>query len=39
MPLVTSGQFAYVYKLNSMNDNGDFAVRCFRGYLGDRDQR
>jgi hypothetical protein len=39
MPLVTSGQFAYVYKLKSMNGNGDFAVRCFRGYLGDRDQR
>ena len=39
MPLVTSGQFAYVYKLNSMNGDSDFAVRCFRGYLGDRDQR
>ena len=39
MPLVTSGQFAYVYKLKSMNKDGDFAVRCFRGYLGDRDQR
>ena len=39
MPLVTSGQFAYVYKLKSMDGNGDFAVRCFRGYLGDRDQR
>ena len=39
MPLVTSGQFAYVYKLKSMNGAGDFAVRCFRGYLGDRDQR
>jgi serine/threonine protein kinase len=39
MPLVTSGQFAYVYKLKSMNAGGDFAVRCFRGYLGDRDQR
>ncbi|HJU91573.1 MAG TPA: hypothetical protein VJ656_01455 [Pyrinomonadaceae bacterium] len=39
MPIVTSGQFAYVYKLKSMNGNGDFAVRCFRGYLGDRDQR
>jgi hypothetical protein len=39
MPLVTSGQFAYVYKLKSLNGNGDFAVRCFRGYLGDRDQR
>jgi len=39
MPLVTSGQFAYVYKLKSPNGSGDFAVRCFRGYLGDRDQR
>ena len=39
MPLVTSGQFAYVYKLKTPNGNGDFAVRCFRGYLGDRDQR
>jgi len=39
MPLVTSGQFAYVYKLKSTNQSGDFAVRCFRGYLGDRDQR
>ena len=39
MPIVTSGQFAYVYKLKSMNGHGDYAVRCFRGYLGDRDQR
>ena len=39
MPLVTSGQFAYVYKLRSSNGNSDVAVRCFRGYLGDRDQR
>ena len=39
MPLVTSGQFAYVYKLKSINGGGDYAVRCFRGYLGDRDQR
>jgi hypothetical protein len=39
MPLVTSGQFAYVYKLKSTNNGGDFAIRCFRGYLGDRDQR
>jgi len=37
MPLVTSGQFAYVYKLNS--DEGSLAVRCFRGYLKDRDER
>lgn len=39
MPIVTSGQFAYVYKLKSTNGHGDYAVRCFRGYLGDRDQR
>jgi len=39
MPLVTSGQFAYVYKLKSSRGGNDFAVRCFRGYLGDRDQR
>lgn len=39
MPLVTSGQFAYVYKLKSTYGGSDFAVRCFRGYLGDRDQR
>ena len=37
MPLVTSGQFAYVYKLKS--STGDFAVRCFRGHLADRDLR
>ena len=39
MPIVTSGQFAYVYKLKSITGHGDYAVRCFRGYLGDRDQR
>lgn len=39
MPLVTSGQFAYVYKLKSRNAGCDFAVRCFRSYLGDREQR
>ena len=36
MPLVTSGQFAYVYKLKASNGNADVAVRCFRGYLGSR---
>jgi hypothetical protein len=39
MPLVTSGQFAFVYKLNSLHSQNSYAVRCFRGYLGDRDQR
>lgn len=35
---MTSGQFAYVYKLKA-NDGGAFAVRCFRGFLGDREAR
>ncbi|MFL6333208.1 MAG: Ada metal-binding domain-containing protein [Pyrinomonadaceae bacterium] len=40
MPLVTSGQFAYVFKLNPGDDGGEtVAVRCFRGFLGDREAR
>src|SRR5215204_4352806 len=40
MPLVTSGQFAYVFKLNPGGDGGEaLAVRCFRGFLGDREER
>lgn len=40
MPLVTSGQFAYVFKLNPGDDGGEtLAVRCFRGFLGDREER
>lgn len=40
MPLVTSGQFAYVFKLNPGDGGGDeLAVRCFRGFLGDREER
>jgi hypothetical protein len=40
MPLVTSGQFAYVFKLNPPTASDDsLAVRCFRGYLGDRAER
>ena len=40
MPLVTSGQFAYVFKLNPAAASDDsLAVRCFRGYLGDRMER
>jgi hypothetical protein len=38
MPLVTSGQFAYVFKLKA-TDGTALAVRCFRGFLGDREQR
>lgn len=40
MPLVTSGQFAYVFKLNPGDEGGEaLAVRCFRGFLGDREER
>jgi len=40
MPLVTSGQFAYVFKLNAQQQGGGaLAVRCFRGFLGDREER
>ncbi|HEX7957024.1 MAG TPA: hypothetical protein VF508_08785, partial [Pyrinomonadaceae bacterium] len=40
MPLVTSGQFAYVFKLNPGGAPGEvLAVRCFRGFLGDRGER
>lgn len=40
MPLVTSGQFAYVFKLNPETPGGEsLAVRCFRGFLGDREER
>ncbi|MBV9924456.1 MAG: hypothetical protein JOZ96_05390 [Acidobacteria bacterium] len=40
MPLVTSGQFAYVFKLNPDDGGGEtLAVRCFRGFLGDREER
>jgi hypothetical protein len=38
LPLVTSGQFAYVFKLNGAG-GGSLAVRCFRGFLGDRGER
>jgi len=39
MPLVTSGQFAYVFKLNARHGGDSLAVRCFRGFLGDREAR
>src|SRR3712207_5960110 len=39
MPLVTSGQFAYVFKLRAAHGQGSLAVRCFRGYMGDRESR
>ena len=40
MPLVTSGQFAYVFKFNAQGAGGEsLALRCFRGFLGDREER
>ncbi|HEV3469031.1 MAG TPA: Ada metal-binding domain-containing protein [Pyrinomonadaceae bacterium] len=39
MPLVTSGQFAYVFKLNSPHGGDALAVRCFRGFHGGREER
>jgi hypothetical protein len=39
MPLVTSGQFAYVFKLNARHGGDALAVRCFRSFLGDREAR
>lgn len=39
MPIVSSGQFAYVFKLKEASGDGAQAVRCFRGFLGDREIR
>jgi serine/threonine protein kinase len=38
MPFVTSGQFAYVFKLNTADGKAQ-AVRCFRGSVPDREDR
>lgn len=38
MPFVTSGQFAYVFKMNNGNGKAQ-AVRCFRGGVRDREDR
>lgn len=39
MPLVTSGQFAYVFKLKLPHGAGTFAARAFRNYSADRARR
>jgi hypothetical protein len=39
MPTVSSGQFAYVFKLNRPSSNESFAARCFRGFAAERDKR
>jgi len=38
MPLVASGNFAYVFKVRVPN-SGHRAVKCFRQFLGDRERR
>src|ERR1700730_13047503 len=37
MPTVSSGQFAYVFKLNKTTSSESLAARCFRGFVGERD--
>jgi hypothetical protein len=39
LPLVASGGFASVFKLNAADGSSAKAVRCFRGALGDRERR
>jgi hypothetical protein len=39
LPLVASGGFASVFKLNTANGAGSKAIRCFRGSLGDKEDR
>ena len=39
LPLVASGGFASVFKLNAVDGSRAKAIRCFRGSLGDRERR
>jgi hypothetical protein len=39
LPLVASGGFASVFKLNTADGAGAKAIRCFRGSLGDKERR
>ena len=39
MPIVSAGQFAYVFKLNKANGGESLAVRCFRSFAEERDKR
>jgi hypothetical protein len=39
LPTVTSGQFAYVFKINHPTGDGADAVRCFRSWSHDRELR
>lgn len=39
MPLVAAGNFAYAFKLRDTTNKRATGVRCFRGYIPDRDKR
>lgn len=39
MPLVASGNFAYAFKLRDSTNSRATGVRCFRGFIPDRDKR
>jgi Metal binding domain of Ada len=39
MPLVASGNFAYAFKLRDPANTRATGVRCFRGFIPDRDKR
>jgi hypothetical protein len=39
MPIVAAGNFAYAFKLRDTTNRRATAVRCFRGYIPDRDKR
>src|SRR5579872_4400142 len=39
MPLVASGNFAYAFKLRNPSSGPAIGIRCFRGYIPDRDNR
>lgn len=39
MPLVAAGNFAYAFKLRDSTNQKATGVRCFRGFIPDRDKR
>jgi hypothetical protein len=39
MPIVASGNFAYAFKLRDLTNGRATGVRCFRGFISDRDRR
>jgi hypothetical protein len=39
LPIVASGNFAYAFKLRDLTNGRATGVRCFRGFISDRDRR